>query len=210
MKETKMGVHVPEKHLQHMKKLEGVIDVTSLTDAQLKNIKKYYETGATGYSEVMTKFLSRELWEKYAAEFHPHIRDDHYMTHTFKNYKASHPIWTEVEQYLSLRALLDKEKYYIDATRQEENLAELNNIKNLPPDMPVTLEIETGVRPHVGAHGYQLPEADPVREDMEKRLSKIVKKGYTAMHPENEGLQIINRMINREINEFKISYREEK
>jgi hypothetical protein len=206
MKETKMGVHVPEKHLQHMKKLEGVVDLTSLTDAQLKNIKKYYETGATGYSEAMTKTLSRELWEKYAEASHPHIKDDYYMTHTFKNYKASHPIWTEVEQYLSLRALLDRDKYYINERLQEENMAELNNIKNLPPDMPVTLQLETELGSSYGISSYD-EENDPVLKDMEKRLSKIVKNGYTAMNPENEGLQIINRMINREINEYKINYK---
>lgn len=201
-----MGVHVPEKHLQHMKKLEGVVDLTSLTDAQLKNIKKYYETGANSYSETMTKTISRDLWDKYATNTHPHVIGL-YRSHEFKNYKASHPIWAEIEQYLSLRALLDKEKYYIDATRQEENMAELNNIKNLPPDMPVTLQLETQL-----GSGYTYSygeENDPVRKDMEKRLSKIVKNAYTAMDPENEGIQIINRMINREINEFKISYKEE-
>ena len=205
MKEIKMGVHVPEKHLQHMKKLEGVVDLTTLTDGQLNNIKKYYETGANSYSEAMTKTISRDLWDKYATNTHPHVKG-HYMSHEFKNYKASHPIWAEIEQYLSLRALLDKEKYYIDAKRQEENMAELNNLKNLPPDMPVTLQLETQLGNNYRISSYEKDE-DPIRKDMEKRLSKIVKNAYTAMDPENEGIQIINRMINREINEFKISYK---
>lgn len=209
-----MGLHIPQKHIKHMSKVIGVVNLNTLTNVQIKNIKRYYEQGAVECNfsnDSITRTISKYLWDKYGADSHPHVRFDYPRRHTFKNYPAGHPVWGQVEEYLSLQNLLDKEKFNLDTAQRAEGFQALKELKSMPSDKVIdTLSIQTGLEytdkyyEKMRDNYIQRVSADPANATMEARLKKIIKTCHTPVDPENEGMQIINRMLSREIKEFEL------
>ena len=206
-----MGIHVPQRHLNHMGSLKGAIDLNTLTPKQKKNIKKYFiEYDFGNYQESMTKVIARQLWEDHVAETHPHVNGNMVC-----NYQTDHPIWKDIQSYLTMTLLLPSDRYISQEHIRKQYDNALEQVDNILSQDEVTT-IEYFEVPSYGHHALnnwgmsdeQRKQAKKEVASIETLYKKIKYNNHVPLPDDNEGLKIADDIVNGDIKFFDVEYRD--
>ena len=206
-----MGIHVPQRHLNHMGSLKGSIDLDTLTPKQKKNIKKYFiEYDFGNYQESMTKVIARQLWDDHVSETHPHVKGNGVY-----NYQTDHSIWKDIQSYLTMTLLLPSDRYISQdhIRKQYDNaLEQVDNI--LSQDEVTTIEyFEVPSYGHHALNDWSMNAENRKEKKQEvatiEALHKKIKYGnFVSLPDDNEGLKMADGIINGDIKFYDVDYRD--
>lgn len=206
-----MGIHVPQRHLNHMGSLKGSIDLATLSHKQKKNIKKYFvEYDFGNYQESMTKVIARQLWDDHVSKIHPHVKGNGVC-----NYQTNHPIWKDIQSYLTMTLLLSSDRYISQEHIRKQYDNALEQVDNILSQDEVTT-IEYFEVPSYGHHALndwnmsveQRKQAKEEVASIEALYKKIKYNNLVPLPDDNEGLKMADGIINGDIKFFDVEYRD--
>lgn len=125
-----MGIHIPNKLLQHADTVQLKVQIKSFTDKQLLNIVRQVKTGAISSGDAATTVLAKHIANKYKVN---HIQLGSWRMY-FSELPANHPLHEAVIQACSLAKLeIDTDWYgtHIDSTIMQAEQAPVSGCYSL-------------------------------------------------------------------------------